>query len=119
MTTTTTCPVCGVVFTRVHAQGKPPKFCSRVCANKAPGRMTAEIRSKIGRPSRTNKGGWIQRDRYGGERFRVPIPRAGRHLHPTVDSRGYMARSHLVWNQTHPEDPVLQGELIHHMNHDS
>jgi HNH endonuclease len=119
MRTTTTCPVCGTVFTRIHAEDKPPRYCSRACSNKAPGRMTAEVRAKIGRPSPQNKGGWIQRDRFGGERWRVPIPHSERHLHPTIDKHGYIARSHLVWNQTHPDEPVLPGELIHHMNHDS
>jgi hypothetical protein len=81
--------------------------------------MTDEIRSKISRPSPRNKGGWVQRDRYGAERLRVSVPRTERHLHPTVNARGYIARSHLIWNQTHPDNPVRPGELIHHMNHNS
>jgi hypothetical protein len=42
-----------------------------------------------------------------------------RAAHPTVDSRGYIARSHYVWDQAHPDDPVQRGEVIHHINHDS
>lgn len=39
MTTTFTCPVCKRVTTRIHTKYKPPRYCSRACANRAPGRM--------------------------------------------------------------------------------
>jgi hypothetical protein len=77
--------------------------------------MTEEIRERIGgRPSPTFKGGWLDRGRW-----RVPVPRETRHLHPTVDKKGYMARAHLVWNTAHPDDPVQRGQVVHHRNGDS
>jgi hypothetical protein len=33
------------------------------------------------------------------------------------DSEGklrYIQRSHAIWNETHPDDPVLDGEEVHH-----
>jgi hypothetical protein len=80
--------------------------------------MTEEIRAKIGRPSPRNKGGWILRTGSRGY-MRVPVPREERHLHPTVDARGYIARSHYVWNVAHPDDPVRPGQTVHHVNGDS
>jgi len=76
--------------------------------------MTEEIRAKIGRPSPRNKGGWLTD--YG--RWRMPVPRDERIDHPTVDSKGYIARSHYVWNRARPDDPVLRGQVIHHINGD-
>lgn len=45
-------------------------------------------------------------------------------LHPTATRHGgsdsdswSMPRSHLVWNEHHPSDPVVPGEHIHHRNH--
>jgi hypothetical protein len=62
--------------------------------------MTPEIRSRIGRSGASNgnfKGGW--RDEYG-------------YVHI-----GDVLRSHIVWNETHPDDPIRRDEVIHHANH--
>ena len=123
MKTTIQCPVCDVTFTRIHTASKPPRYCSRACANKAPGRMTPDIRSRVGRvgPEQTKfKGGWIGRGSRGREYFVAWVPlkeRDGRH--PTLRADGYMMRSHYVWNTTYPTDPVQQGEMVHHINHDT
>ena len=29
----------------------------------------------------------------------------------------HMQRSHWVWNETHPDDPVMPGEYVHHVDH--
>lgn len=34
-----------------------------------------------------------------------------------VEGRAVL-RARYVWDQTHPDDPVLPGEVIHHINHD-
>lgn len=122
MRTTTTCPVCGTEYTRVHTSYKTPKHCSRACANRAPGRMTAEIRARIGLAGDAHpnfKGGWISVGSSGHRHYRVPVPLEERANHPTVDSKGYMPRSHYLWNLAHPDDPVLRGQVIHHLNEDS
>ena len=63
MITTQICLTCESEFTRTWAKKKPtPRYCSRACANKAPGRMTPEIRTKIGRKGVHHpnyKGGWV------------------------------------------------------------
>lgn len=35
-----------------------------------------------------------------------------------IDDGTYRLRYRVVWDETHPDDPVLPGEVIHHMNHD-
>ena len=100
MKTTQICPVCLRDFTRSWAQNRqPPAHCSRACANRAPGRMTTEIRARIGRRGAAHhlyKGGWLSDDGY------VVI--------------GSTRRSHVVWDAAHPTDPVKPGEIIHHIN---
>ena len=123
MKTTRKCPICKMNFTRTHTRYKPPRYCSRACANKAPGRMTKEIKERIGKgfpgPIRPNfKGGWKTR---GGKRgsqeyFFTWVPHNERYRHPTVNKRGYIHRSHYVWNNAHPGDPVQSGQVIHHLN---
>lgn len=102
MKTTQQCRICGKDFTRIWTRyRKPPIHCSRSCANKAPGRMTAAIRAKIGMPGARNpnyKGGWLGTDGH----YRI----------------GRRMRSHIVWDNTHPDDPVQKGEVIHHVNGD-
>lgn len=119
MKTTMRCPVCDNVFTRVHTIDKPPRCCSRACANRLPGRMTDAVRARIARPSPRNTGGTITRGRSGRPYVQVHVPLATRHLHPTTDKRGRILRSHLVWDRSHPDDPVLPGEVVHHIDNDS
>lgn len=112
------CPVCGVTFTRTHTSYKPPKTCSRTCANKVPGRMTQAIRDKIGasvhaenHPKWTG-GTWI--GDFGTVYIRLPDDERGRH--PTMRRDGYIRRYHYVWNKAHPDNPVRRGDVIHHKN---
>lgn len=113
------CLVCGVACVKKGDPRKAPKFCSRACSNKAPGRMTPEIRARIGRrgPRAANfkTGEWVTN--FG--RVRKWVPHEERHLHPTCDRKGYMFRYHLVWNRAHPDDPVQRGEVIHHLDGNS
>lgn len=112
------CPVCGVAFTRIHSAGKPPKNCSRACANKVPGRMTTEVRQKIGTAIRAEGhpnwagGSWV--GDFGTVYIRVPDDERGRH--PTMRPDGYIRRYHYVWNRANPNDPVQPGDVIHHRN---
>lgn len=120
MKTTTDCPECGTSFTRVHTVNTPPKFCSRACANRAPGRMTLDVRLRIGgRDSPKSKGGHLARGGSGKTYHAVYVKLADRHLHPTVHRKGTILRSHLVWDLAHPDDPVKKGEVIHHKNENS
>lgn len=119
MKTTATCPVCKAVFERRHSKGKTPIYCSRECANRAPGRMTLEIRKKISRPSPRNKGGTVVRGRTGRPYVQVYVRLEDRHRHFTISKRGFILRSHLVWDRAHPDDPVMPGEIIHHKDNDS
>jgi hypothetical protein len=81
--------------------------------------MTEEWKRKIGRPSPRNKGGSVTRGSKGKPYIQVWVRVADRHIHPTVNKKGTIRRSHLVWNQAHPEDPVLPGQVIHHIDGDS
>jgi hypothetical protein len=58
--------------------------------------------------------------RVGGGYWRTTIDEATARLHPTAfHGKGWsIIRSHMVWDQTHPDDPVLPGDAIHHINHD-
>jgi len=119
METTKECPICGGTFTRKkHSKQESPKYCSRACSNKAPGRMTEEIRAKIGRSGEDNpnwiNGQWTASD---GRVF-ILVPPNERHLHPTIRNDGYMKRYQYIWNTAHPEDPVCEGYVIHHKNED-
>lgn len=117
MKTTTDCPVCGETFTRVHTKGLSPVHCSRACANKAPGRMTEEIRAKIAQRGEKHPN-WIGGTYMRDGRVWVWVHPDERHLHPTIGLHGYMRRYHHVWNSHHPEDPVMSDEIVHHSDHD-
>ncbi len=123
MKTKQICPVCNKEFTRIWAQKKhSPIHCSRACANKSPGRMTDEIKARMGMHGSNNpnwgKGQWLQRGSKGDAYMRVWIPPEQRHLYPTC-RKGYVSRSHIVWNQAHPNDIVKAGEIVHHIDGDS
>lgn len=118
MKTKTTCPICKTEFTRIHTKGQNPIYCSRACANKAPGRMTPEISAKNKRrgPDHPHyKGG-----QFGGgdgkTYFYVLLPYSERGQYPTETKRGYIRRSHYVWNKSHPDNLVRPGQIIHHNN---
>lgn len=124
MKTTKKCPICGQEFTRIHTAGKVPIYCSRACANKAPGRMTEEIKKRIGQKGEENpnfKGGWKGRsgNKRGREYFFVWVAPEDYPKHPTVNKRGYIHRSHYVWNIYHPDNVVKHGQVVHHINGDS
>lgn len=118
MKTTKECPACGVVFTRRRTSYKKPIYCSRSCANKAPGRMTDAVKSKISKAataqSNPNWGGgsWVSNE---GRVF-IRVPLSERHLHPTIRKDGYIQRYQYVWNTHHPDNPVREGDVIHHIN---
>ncbi|MDX3311596.1 NUMOD3 domain-containing DNA-binding protein [Streptomyces sp. ME08-AFT2] len=120
MKTTTTCPQCGVEFTRYHTAKLIPKFCSRKCANHdRVGKASAETRAKLSAANsgknNNNWGGGTRTRAHDGRVF-FRVPRQERHLHPTVYKDGYILRYVYVWNRVHPEDPVRRGDVIHHIN---
>lgn len=70
-------------------------------------------------PSHPNfKGGWKARggNRSGQEYFFTWVPHDERAANPTTNKRGYIHRSHYVWNTAHPDDPVQPGQVVHHLN---
>jgi hypothetical protein len=94
------CEFCGKEFEayRGPKQGRP-RFCSLDCYWKSgsPAHSVPNWKSK----------------QAGGEkpgRKRVYVGR--------VDGKPkYIARAHCVWNQAHPDDPVLPGDEVHHIDH--
>lgn len=80
--------------------------------------MTPEVRAKIGAAVRAEKhpnwagGTWI--GDHGTVYIRVPDGERGQH--PTMRPDGYIRRYHYVWNRAHPDDLVLKGEVVHHLN---
>lgn len=136
-----TCPICGRIFT---GQG-PRIFCSHVCRNKAPGRMTATSseriraakmgdlnptkRPEVGRkisaalrgkrtgPDHPNfKGEWIQ-EVAGVRRAFVWIDEAMRTRFGV--KRSYAPRARVVWAAANPGEPILPSEPVHHINGDA
>jgi endogenous inhibitor of DNA gyrase (YacG/DUF329 family) len=118
MIITKPCETCGVTYTRCITAKQVTRFCSRACANKDPNRVSAEAKKRQGRSGTEHhnfKGGQFT----GDGRFQVWLPPEERAKHPTGSARGYILRYHLVWNEAHPDDPVLPGQIIHHLNDDS
>jgi hypothetical protein len=80
--------------------------------------MTEEVRAKIGSAvTGENNPNWIDGSwRTSDGRVYVWVPYVERSEHPTIRSDGYVRRSHYAWNKAHPEDPVRQGQVVHHRN---
>jgi hypothetical protein len=82
--------------------------------------MTDQVKAKISKATTSagnpNWGGgsWVSNE---GRVF-IRVPRSERHLHPTIRKDGYIQRYQYVWNTHHPEDPVREGDVIHHLNED-
>lgn len=93
------CEQCGKSFKAYRGPGREaPRFCSAGCYAES-GSMAANSTFKAGRTGSRSS------------RARVYLGR--------VDGKPkYMQRSHWVWNQAHPDDPVQPGEHIHHIDHD-
>lgn len=93
------CEQCGKPFKAKRARSQPkPRFCSAACYAKS-GDMAKNSPFKAGRTGQR------------ASRYHVYLGR--------VDGKPkYMPRSHWVWNQHHPDDPVQPGEHIHHIDHD-
>lgn len=93
------CERCGKQFSAYRAPGRDkPRFCSYDCYF-ATGEMAKNSQFVPG---------------YRGERTSRVKVYLGR-----VDGKPkYMQRSHWVWNQHHPDDPVQPGEHIHHIDRD-
>ncbi len=88
--------------------------------------MTEEIKMRIAMvgPDNPNfKGEWIGRvTRKKGSDYlfyMTWIDPKEREQHPTTNKRGYTHRSHYVWNKSHPDDPVMPGQIVHHKNRNS
>lgn len=93
------CEQCGKSFTAYRGpdRGKP-RFCSYDCYTKS-GEMAKNSPFAVGRTGQRTS------------RHRVYLGR--------VDGKPkYMPRSHAVWNQHHPDDPVQPGDHVHHIDHD-
>lgn len=92
------CEQCGTSFSAYRGPGLgKPRFCSHACYT-ASGEMAKNSPFETGRTGERTS------------RHRVYLGR--------VDGKPkYMQRSHWVWNQHHPDDPVQPGEHIHHIDH--
>lgn len=92
---------CGSMIPPVTAKGKPARW-------------------KPGHNARGPRGGrWVNDSGYVW--MTVPLAEAGGH--PTAHRRGpsgswQIAEHVYVWNRTHPEDPALPGDHVHHINRD-
>lgn len=88
------CRVCGTRFSAKRAASAPaPVYCSRACYN-------------------------VERSTRGVER-KAKVSRRYRTVSRKVDGViVHMQRSHWVWNEAHPDDPVMPGEYVHHIDHD-
>lgn len=128
------CRVCGKPF---RSGNLNPQFCSKPCMGTfrrgKPRNLSPEVLESIAAAKR----GDLNPSKRPEVRARISAAhkasgRFRRERHPnwkggqwTQD--GYMfvnlpdgttvKRSHFVWNETHPDDPVLLGQVIHHMNH--
>ena len=125
------CEHCGTPYrvSRVESQGKP-RFCSRACYEATRGGRPPITKSceRCGQPFVT-KAATADRMRFcsyecywatgvHNHRPRTVEPRYER-VYLGKDEAGrrrYMQRSHVVWNQAHPDDPVRPGEEIHHID---
>ena len=94
-----TCENCGSTFRRKPSEG-PARFCSRECYWRA------------GAPAENLEN--VRRARTNGE---TP-GRKRKYVGRVAGKPTYVQRSHWVWNQAHPDDPVQPGEHIHHIDHD-
>lgn len=91
------CEQCGKEFEAVRrGKQKPPRFCSLGCywASGKPA-LNAKRKPHTGKARYARV--YTGRDEEGRPR--------------------YIQRSHHVWNQHHPDDPILPGEYIHHVDH--
>lgn len=82
--------------------------------------MTETVKAKISKATsgqgNPNWGGGSWTSNEGRVFIRVPLPE--RHLHPTIRRDGYIQRYQYIWNTNHPDDPVREGDVIHHINED-
>lgn len=130
---TATCESCGERFEAIRAASQnPPRFCSRACFG-----------ASLGKPMRTYEVdcGWCDTSFVEKRASDAPPPKYCSHDCYSEDRRGtsysdskrrgrvkvgeradgspiYMQRSHWVWNQHNPDDPVEDGQIIHHIDHD-
>jgi hypothetical protein len=94
------CETCGAGFEARRSNAAPrPRFCSSACYWKSGG-------PAANAPN-------VQRFRAGqSSSHHRPMVYVGR----TEGKPHYVLRSHFVWAQTHPADPILPGEHIHHLD---
>lgn len=95
------CEHCGGEFTVIASIADRSRFCSRACYW-ATGEMAGHVPNVVAMrehgETRGRKKVYLGRDENGKPR--------------------YIQRSHHVWNQAHPDDPVLPGEEVHHIDLD-
>lgn len=127
------CEQCGAAFQGVRARTQnPPRYCSIECRSRARG--PAQVlhrfrcvhcgqRAEKWRPP-GDQPKYCSPECYRADKVGRTYPRSpgsrrrGRvKVGTTSDGRAiYMQHSHWVWNREHPDDPVREGELIHHLD---
>lgn len=120
MDTTYTCTVCGTSFEGWAKRNR--KYCTRSCmgvmqskrmTENNPGKRP-EVAAKISAAHKAS-------GRFVGERH--PNYKSGEwtrsdgRVMVRVATGVYRLRYRVVWDETHPDDPLLPGEIIHHINH--
>jgi hypothetical protein len=114
---------CGTLIAPVRSDGAPAQYALGHNETPPPPRPTAETLRKSAASRRRPGNEWRLRGGY----VRVTLHPDEAHRHPTAKQHGRngnqpvnhwsIQRSHLVWNDHHPEDPVRPGEHVHHLNH--
>lgn len=107
------CPNCGNEFTNK----KRRTWCGVICSNKDPGlrekrNASLAINAPRGEDHPLYKGG-VRLDKRTGRHYCL-VPVEERHM---WGGRSSVLRYHMVWMKSHPDDPILPGQVIHHINH--
>jgi len=129
------CETCGSEFASARSTGQPPpRFCSRACFGASLSPSPLVVHSVVCRqcgaafvakraasappPVVCSRACYdTERSTRGVER-KAKVVRRYRTVSRKVDGVIVkMQRSHWVWNENHPGDPVMPGEYVHHIDH--
>lgn len=113
---------CGEQIPPINRRGEPARFkhghndAGRSTRFKAG--QTSWMKGRKGEAAPNWRGGTYT---VNGGYVRQRLTEAEAARHPTARRRSggswNIQRSHLVWNEAHPDDPVQPGEHVHHLNH--
>lgn len=109
---------CGQPIPPINKKGRAAQYAHGHNPTPPPPRSTPASQAKAAESRRRPGSEWRVRGGY----VRILLDPAEVERHPTAlrhePARSWsMPRSHYVWNDHHPEDPVMPGDHIHHRNH--